>query len=131
MKNKLLIVASDYYKEITQNLINGSLSKLKLKKKSATIIKVPGTFEIPVLISKNLKKYDGFIALGCVIKGETPHFNFICNSTFISLLNLSTKSNKPIGNGIITALNISQAKKRSLIKGKEAANAVLEIIKND
>ena len=131
MKNKLLIVASDYYKEITKNLINGSLSKLKLKKKSVTVIKVPGTFEIPVLISKNLKKYDGFIALGCVIKGETPHFNFICNSTFISLLNLSTKSNKPIGNGIITALTLSQAKKRSLIKGKEAANAVLEIIKND
>tara|TARA_A100001011_G_scaffold245539_1_gene253506 strand:+ start:2708 stop:3103 length:396 start_codon:yes stop_codon:yes gene_type:complete len=131
MKNKLLIVASDYYKEITKNLINGSLSKLKLKKKSVTVIKVPGTFEIPVLISKNLKKYDGFIALGCVIKGETPHFDFICNSTFISLLNLSTKSNKPIGNGIITALNMSQAKKRSLIKGKEAANAVLEIIKND
>ena len=131
MKNKLLIVASDYYKEITKNLINGSLSKLKLKKKSVTVIKVPGTFEIPVLISKNLKKYDGFIALGCVIKGETPHFDFICNSTFISLLNLSTKSNKPIGNGIITALTLSQAKKRSLIKGKEAANAVLEIIKND
>ena len=130
MKNKLLIVASDYYKKITQNLINGSLSKLKLKKMSATVIKVPGTFEIPVLISKNLKKYDGFIALGCVIKGETPHFDFICNSTFISLLNLSTNSRKPIGNGIITALNMSQAKKRSFIKGKEAANAVLEIIKN-
>jgi len=131
MKNKLLIVASDYYKDITQNLIKGCLSKLKLKKGSAVVIKAPGTFEIPVLISKNLKKYDGFIALGCVIKGETPHFDFICNSTFISLLNLSTKSNKPIGNGIITALNMSQAKKRSLIKGKEAANAVLEIIKND
>ena len=131
MKNKLLIVASDYYKKITQNLINGSLSKLKLKKMSATVIKVPGTFEIPVLISKNLKKYDGFIALGCVIRGETPHFDFICNSTFISLLNLSTKSNKPIGNGIITALNMSQAKKRSLIKGIEASNAVLEIIKHD
>ena len=131
MKNKLLIVASDYYKEITQNLINGSLSELKLKKKNVAVIKVPGTFEIPVLISKNLKKYDGFIALGCVIKGETPHFDFICNSTFISLLNLSTKSKKPVGNGIITALNMRQARKRSLIKGKEAASAVLEIIKND
>ena len=130
MKNKLLIVASDYYKEITKNLIKGSLSKLKLKKKNIVIIRAPGTFEIPVLISKNLKKYDGFIALGCVIKGETPHFDFICNSTFISLLNLSTNSRKPIGNGIITALNMSQAKKRSFIKGKEAANAVLEIIKN-
>ncbi len=131
MKNKLLIVASDYYKDITQNLIKGCLSKLKLKKGSAVVIKAPGTFEIPVLISKNLKKYNGFIALGCVIKGETPHFDFICYSTFISLLNLSTESKKPIGNGIITALNMRQAKKRSLIKGKEAANAVLEIIKND
>ncbi len=129
MKNKYLIVASNYYKRITQNLINGSLKKLQIKKK-ITIIKVPGTFEIPVIISKNINKFDGFIALGCVIKGETPHFDFICNSTFISLLHLSTKSKKPIGNGIITALNMSQAKKRSFIKGKEAANAMLEIIKN-
>ena len=130
MKNKLLIVASDYYKEITRNLIKGCLSKIKSKNKNVVIIKIPGTFEIPVVISKNLKKFDGFIALGCVIKGETPHFDFLCNSTFSSLLNLSTKSRKPIGNGIITALNMSQAKKRSFIKGKEAANAVIEIIKN-
>ena len=130
MKNKLLIVASDYYKEITRNLIKGCLSKIKSKNKNVVVMKIPGTFEIPVVISKNLKKFDGFIALGCVIKGETPHFDFLCNSTFSSLLNLSTKSRKPIGNGIITALNMSQAKKRSLIKGKEAANAVIEIIKN-
>ena len=129
MKKKYLIVASNYYKDITQNLINGALKKLKLKKK-VDIIKVPGTFEIPVVISKNLKRYNGFIALGCVIKGETPHFDFICNSTFISLVNLSVKSKKPIGNGIITTLNMKQAKKRSFIKGVEAANAVLEIIKH-
>ena len=130
MKNKLLIVASDYYKEITQNLIKGCLSKIKSKNKNVVVMKIPGTFEIPVVISKNLKKFDGFIALGCVIKGETPHFDFLCNSTFSSLLNLSTESKKPIGNGIITALNMSQAKKRSFIKGKEAANAVIKIIKN-
>ena len=130
MNKKFLIVASDYYKGITKNLINGSLKKLKNTKKNITIIKVPGTFEIPVVISKNLKRFDGFIALGCVIKGQTPHFDFICNATFISLSNLSTKSNKPIGNGIITALNMKQAIKRSNIKGKEAANAVLEVIKN-
>ena len=88
MKKKYLIVASNYYKDITQNLINGALKKLKLKKK-IDFSKVPGTFEIPVVISKNLKRYNGFIALGCVIKGETPHFDFICNSTFISLINLS------------------------------------------
>ena len=130
MKNKLLIVASDYYKGITQNLIKGCLSKIKSKNKNVVVMKIPGTFEIPVVISKNLKKFDGFIALGCVIKGKTPHFDFLCNSTFSSLLNLSTESKKPIGNGIITALNMSQAKKRSLIKGKEAANAVIEVIKN-
>ena len=131
MKNKFLIVASNYYESITQNLINGSLKKLKLKRQNVNIIMVPGTFEIPVIISKNLKRFDAFIALGCVIKGETPHFDFICNSTFISLQNLSIKSKKPIGNGIITSLNMRQAKKRSFIKGQEAANAVIEVMKND
>ena len=92
MKKKFLIVASNYYKDITQNLINGALKSLKVKQKKIAIIKVPGTFEIPVVISKNLKRFDGFIVLGCVIKGETPHFDFICNSTFISLLKLSIKS---------------------------------------
>ena len=130
MKKKLLIVASNYYKDITNNLINSSLKKLKNTKKNITIIKVPGTFEIPVVISRNLGRFNGFIALGCVIKGQTPHFDFICNSTFSSLLNLSTISKKPIGNGIITALNIRQASKRSHSKGKEAAIAVLEVIKN-
>ena len=131
MKRKFLIVASNYYKDLTQNLIKGALDTLKVKRNNTKVIKVPGTFEIPVVISKNLKKYDGFIALGCVIKGETPHFDFLCNSTFISLLGLSTKSNKPIGNGIITALNMSQAKKRSFSKGKEATEAILGVINND
>tara|TARA_B100000575_G_C23057168_1_gene608595 strand:+ start:711 stop:1106 length:396 start_codon:yes stop_codon:yes gene_type:complete len=130
MKKKFLIVASNYYEEITNNLINGSLKELKNVKKNITIIKVPGTYEIPVVISRNLKHFDGFIALGCVIKGQTPHFDFICNTVFMSLLNLSTKSKKPIGNGIITALNKSQANKRSSSKGEEAANAVLGVIKN-
>ena len=111
MKKKLLIVASNYYKKITQNLIDGAINHLKFDKKNITIVKVPGTFEIPVIISKNLNRFDGFLALGCVIKGETPHFDFICNSTFNSLLNLSIKSKKPIGNGIITTFNMSQAKK--------------------
>ena len=130
MKKKFLIVASNYYKDITRNLINSALQKFKVEKKNISIIKVPGTFEIPVIISKNLKRFDGFIVLGCVIRGETPHFDFICNSTFNSLLNLSIKAKKPIGNGIITALNMKQAKKRSFKKGGEAAHAVIEVIKN-
>ncbi len=130
MKKKILIVASNYYEGITKTLINGSLNTLKFNKKDIKIIKVPGTFEIPVIISKNLARFDGFIALGCVIKGETPHFEFICHSTFDALQSLSIKSKKPIGNGIITVLNMSQAKKRSLLKGQEAAKAMLEVIMN-
>ena len=129
MKKKFLIVASNYYNDITTNLINGALKKLKKNKHKITIAKVPGTFEIPYMISKKLKHFDGFIALGCVIKGETPHFDFICNSTFNSIQNLSTQSKKPIGNGIITALNMKQAKKRSFIKGDEAVGALLELMR--
>jgi 6,7-dimethyl-8-ribityllumazine synthase len=84
-----------------------------------------------------MRKFDGFIALGCVIKGQTPHFDLICNSIFSSILNLSVDYNKPIGNGIITALNLKQAKQRSKNKnrkkpnkGSEAAKAVLSILKN-
>tara|TARA_X000000368_G_C23017440_1_gene706398 strand:- start:714 stop:1109 length:396 start_codon:yes stop_codon:yes gene_type:complete len=128
MKKKILIVASNYYNDLTNNLILNAQYSLRKKNIFFKIIKAPGTLEIPFLISKNIKKYDGFIALGCVIKGETPHFDFICLSTFNALVNLSINSKKPISNGIITCLNMSQAKKRSKIKGKEAANAVLDIL---
>ena len=89
--------------------------------------KVPGVFEIPVTISRNIKKFDGFIALGCVIKGETPHFDFISKASTDAIMNLSVNSKKPIGNGIITCLNMSQAKVRKK-KGAEAAKAVISIL---
>jgi 6,7-dimethyl-8-ribityllumazine synthase len=88
---------------------------------------VPGVFEIPVTISKNIKKYDGFLALGCVIKGETPHFDFISDATTNAIMNLSINYRKPIGNGIITCLNLRQAKARKK-KGAEAADAVISIL---
>ena len=129
MKKKILITASNYYSKITKTLITEALKVLKKNNIDFKIIYVTGTFELPVIISKNIKKYDGFIALGCVIKGETPHFDYLCISTFNAILNLSVKSKKPIGNGIITSLNMDQAEKRSFIKGKEAVNAVLEVLK--
>ena len=102
------------------------------------ILEVPGIHEIPVAIRKNIKKFDGFVALGCVIKGETPHYDLICSSTFNALMSLSIKFNKPIGNGIVTALNLKQAKQRSNRsvstkpnKGHEAAKAVISILKNE
>ena len=130
MKNKLLIVASDYYKEITQNLIKGCLSKIKSKNKNVVVIKTPGTFEIPVVISKNLKKFDGFIALGCVIKGETPHFDFICNAVSNGIKDLNIKLNIPVIFGVLTDLNINQAIARSSgdkNKGIECAIAAIQM----
>ena len=85
------------------NQVKIMLEKNKLK---SDLIKVPGVFEIPVVISRNIKKYDGFIALGCVIKGETPHFEFISRASIDAIMKLSIDSKKPIGNGIITCLNV-------------------------
>ena len=126
MKKKYLIVLADYYKDIAEGLLKSSL-KILQKKNTIKIIKVPGVFEIPVTISKNINKYDAFLALGCVIKGQTPHFDFISSATTNAIMELSVKSKKPIGNGIITCLNMRQAIARKK-KGKEAAKAVISIL---
>ena len=126
MKNKVLIIQANYYKDISTALLKSAKNELKNFAK-INVISVPGVFEIPVVISKNLKKYDGFVALGCVIKGQTPHFDFISKSTTDALLNISVESKKPVGNGIITCLNKNQAIARGK-KGREAANAVKTIL---
>ena len=118
MKPKILIVSARYYRTISKNLEFYSSKKIKNISKYKFIY-VPGVFEIPVVISKNIKKFDGFIALGCVIKGETPHFDFISQATTNSIMNLSVEYKKPIGNGIITSLNNNQALKRSKKKVKK------------
>ena len=126
MKKKYLIVVADYYKEIAKGLLDSAL-KVISKTNTIKIVRVPGTFEIPVTISKNIKKYDGFLALGCVIKGETPHFDFISQASTNAIMDLAIINKKPIGNGIITCLNMSQAKARKK-KGSEAAQAVLSVL---
>ena len=126
MKKKYLIVIADYYEDITKGLLNSALKVLP-KSNYIKIIKVPGVFEIPVTISKNIKKYDGFLALGCVIKGETPHFDFISQASTNAIMKLSVSSKKPVGNGIITCLNMRQAKARKK-KGAEAAKAIISIL---
>jgi 6,7-dimethyl-8-ribityllumazine synthase len=127
MKPKILIVLADYYKEISVEMLDSTIDHID-KKSKFNLIRVPGVFEIPVVISKNIKKYDGFIALGCVIKGETPHFDFISQATTNAIMQLSIDYKKPIGNGIITALNKDQASNRSIKKGEEAAAAVFSVL---
>jgi 6,7-dimethyl-8-ribityllumazine synthase len=126
MKKKYLIVIANYYEDITKGLLESAL-KLIPKSNLIKIIRVPGVFEIPATISKNIKKYDAFLALGCVIKGQTPHFDFISQASTNAIMNISVVSKKPIGNGIITCLNMKQAKARKK-KGSEAAEAVISIL---
>ena len=140
MKKKVLIVTASYYWNITASLRAEAEFLLDEAKIKFDVIDVPGVFEIPVTIAKNIKKYDGFIALGCVIKGETPHFDFISKTTFEGLMKLSVDNKKPIGNGIITSFNLQQAIQRSGTdedalkknknkgKGKEATKAVISVL---
>ena len=126
MNKNFLIVNANYYKDISSGLLKSAINLLP-KNSKVKIINVPGVFEIPVTISKNIKKFDGFIALGCVIKGQTPHFDFISQASTDAIMKMSINSKKPIGNGIITCLNMKQAKARKK-KGAEAANAVLSVL---
>ena len=127
MNKKILIVLANYYKNISDGLLKSALKNIP-KSNQVKIIKVPGVFEIPVTISKNLKKFDAFLALGCVIKGQTPHFDFISQASTNAIMDISVSQKKPVGNGIITCLNMKQAKARKN-KGAEAANAVVSILK--
>ena len=107
---KILIVASNYDNEINNGLKSYAFNQLKDQKWIKTfLIEVPGSFEIPSIIEKYIKKFDGFIALGCIIKGETNNFNLISKSITDALMYLSIKHKKPIGNGLITCFNKKQA----------------------
>ena len=126
MKKKYLIVIANYYKNISSGLLKSAIDSIP-KKNLIQTINVPGVFEIPITISKNIKKYDAFLALGCVIKGQTPHFDFISHASTEGIMKLSIVNKKPIGNGIITCLNMRQAIARKK-KGREAAQAVMSVL---
>ena len=135
-KIKVLLVCSPYYKDITNNLVNGALDVLKSNQVDYKIINVPGALEIAPAIKFVIDKalpFDGFIALGCVIKGETYHFEIVAKESSRGITDLSIKHSIPIGNGILTVLNKDQAIKRSeplkLNKGADAALACLSLIK--
>jgi 6,7-dimethyl-8-ribityllumazine synthase len=124
-KIKICIVRSKYNQ--TSDLLKSAINELIKKKISYRILEVPGAFEIPVVISRNVKNYDGFIALGVIIKGKTPNFDFISSAITNGLIQLSILSKKPIGNAILTCLNQKQARLRTN-KGYEAAIAVCDVI---
>ena len=135
---KILLVCSPYYEDITNNLIKGASDLLKFNSVDYNILNVPGALEVAPAIKLVLDKskknpvFDGFVALGCVIKGETYHFEIVANETSRALTNLSINYSIPIGNGILTVSNKDQAIRRSdpnqLNKGAGAALACLSLI---
>ena len=130
----ILIVTAVYYPEISESLKKGAFNSLKAKTYKIKFIDVPGVFEIPSIISKYINEFDGIVALGCIIKGKTTHFDLISKSVTESLMNLSITHKKPIGNGIISCLNKKQAFERSNSKdlsknkGAESASAVIKVL---
>ena len=129
MKKKICIIQSVYNEDITKKLSDSANEELKNSGINKTdIVKVPGAFEIPGTITRLVKKYDGFIAIGCVIKGETANFDLICNAITNGIMQISINEKKPVGNAVLTCFNKDQAFKR-VDKGKEAARAVLEVLK--
>ncbi len=134
---KLCVVVADYYNDIARLLLDGAIKASVDQKFDGGINKVyhvSGVFEIPVTISKYINKYDAFVALGCVIKGETAHFDLISKSVVNGIMDLSVKNKKPIGNGIITCLNMKQALERADPDKKDiggkAISATLKTLSN-
>ncbi len=129
MKKKICIVQSVYNEDITKKMLERSIKLLKSKgSTSIKILKVPGSFEIPQVLSRVINKFDGFIVIGCIIKGKTKNFDLICSAITNGIMHLSINNKKPIGNGLITSFNEKQALKR-LDNGKEAAQAILDVLK--
>lgn len=142
---KIAIVVSKFNEVVTSNLLNGAIEALKqnqIKEKNIKVFYAPGAFEIPLVLKKLCKKkgkdkFDGIIALGCVIKGETAHFEYISNAVSNSIAQLNIDFEIPIAFGILTCYTPEQAFARCEMdpcnedtnKGYEAALAVLDMIK--
>jgi len=141
---KIAIIVSRFNEPITGNLLEGALTALKnnnVEENDVDIFYVPGAFEIPSLLKKicrknsDRKKYDGIITIGCVVKGETAHFEYICNSVSFNINTISYEYEMPLGFCVLTCYTPQQAYERSLMppdednnKGYEAALTVLEMV---
>lgn len=131
----LLIAVADYYKHITDELLLGAKARLEKDKHSYDIITVPGAFELPAAIQiaiESAQHFDGYIALGCVIRGETTHYDYVCSECARGLQDVALRYHAAIGFGVLTTENKAQAEARADVngknKGREAAQAALQMI---
>ena len=139
MKNKFLIVEANFYEEISDHLRNGARNEFEKLNFEYDIISVPGALEIPTAISimSEKRNYKGYVALGCVIQGETTHYDIVCNNSSKGLMDLSINKKLAIGNGILNVNNFSQALERAMVnkknKGGFAAKSAISLasLKNE
>lgn len=137
----IMIIEARYYDEIGDQLQAGVVKRLEKAGATYELIQVPGSFEIPAAIKiaiRSLDFYagrrraDGYIALGCVIRGETAHFDYVCGETARKLQDLACTYTLALGYGILTVENVDQAIERARVdgrdKGGEAAQACLDMI---
>jgi len=130
----ILIVEAPYYTHISAELAKGAIAALEAAQATHERVSVPGAFEIPAAIrfAATTKRYDGFVALGCVIRGETTHYDYVCGESARGLQNLALEGGLAIGFGILTVENEAQALARAAVdkrnKGGEAARACLAMV---
>ena len=135
MAHRILIATSRYYDHISRELAAGALEALSDEDVETEVIEVPGAFEVPGIIAMaaDSGQYDGYIALGCVIRGETSHYDYVCGESARGLMDLAVKRRLAIGYGILTVENeaqaLARADRKQKNKGKDAADACLAMLK--
>jgi len=129
---RILIVESRYYADIADALISGAEREIAKNGATSERVVVPGAFEIPGAVALAADHYDGFVALGCVIRGETTHYDYVCGESARGLMDLAIRNKLAIGYGIVTVDNMEQAKARAYTdrgdKGGDAAHACLAMV---
>jgi len=131
----LLLVLAPYYAHIAAMLRQGAEQAIAAAGATCEIAEVPGAFELPPAIAhaaRSVERFDGYVALGCVIRGETHHFEIVANESARALMDLSVRERLPVGNGIITVENEAQAHARAKVEGEDkgghAARAALTMV---
>jgi len=131
---RICIITARFYEDIADELVRGASAHLEAANVSYDVVAVPGAFEIPAAAAMALasKKYDGVVALGCVIRGETTHYDYVCSESARGLNDLAVRHLAPIGYGILTVENVEQAWVRAATgqgnKGRDAAHACLAML---
>lgn len=132
---RILIVVSYYYRDIATQLVDGAKAAIEAAGATHDLMEVPGAFELPTAISWRAKAgraYDGYVALGCVVRGETSHYDYVCGESARALMDLGVRDGIAIGYGILTVENLDQAAARAdpakRDKGGEAARACLALV---